>query len=286
MSAAAIPADSLKELGATADLIYTSPNYGTTGNSNQVTINWSEAILANTTYQTNPTFVVGYYASSGVGADCADNIKIYELDPVNAFVVDIKNIDPATNAILAYGADATQCVDNVQAASYVSNAILYDYGVNYLYYELIAANFSEYWIPTFTVTGLNAVQVVTYEYTYANPSTWGTTAPTWTALVSGTTKIEVDPSVTTTANGVSVYVRVKVENKTFETLTAQTAVFTLDGQNSVNMWDIRNDDCDLPNPNAADQNDVANQIINPRPTVEEGTTSPVAPNIQLVPKNP
>ena len=282
MSGAVIPSDSLN---TGTDLFATSPNYGTTGSSNEVTINWSEAILANTEYQTNPTFVVGYYTASGSGTECADNIKIFELDPVNAFVVDIKNINPADNGILAYGTNAEQCVDNVQSATYTAaNNILYDYGTNYLYYEWVAANFSDYWVPTFTLTGLDASQTLTYEYTYANPSTWSTTPPTWTTLTSGTTQIEVDPSVTTTAAGVSVYVRVTVENNTFETLLAQTAVLTLDGQNPVGGWDVQNNDCGEPDPNAADQNDVANQIINPRPTVEEGTTSTITPNEQLVPK--
>jgi len=284
INGAVIPNDSLKQTANQLD--YTTPNYGTSGSSNSVTITWSEAILANTTYQTNPTFVVGYYAASGAIGDCADNIKIYELDPTFAFVVDVKNIDPADNSIKDYGTDVEQCVDNVQGASYTAaHQILYDYGTNYLYYEFIAANFSDYWVPTFAVTGLTTPpQTLTYEYTYAAPSTWATTPPTWTALVSGTTHIEVDPSVASTEHGVSVYVRVTVANNTFETLADQTVLMTLDGQNSNNMWDVQNTDCGLPNPNAADQDDTSTQKIDKRPTVIEGTTSTVNPNTNLVPK--
>lgn len=283
LSAGAFPTDSLKSIGAGAMLLNASGNYGTPGTSNSVTITWSDAILNNTVYQTNPTFVVGYYEAGGT--NCADNIKIYQLDPKLSFVVDIKNINPATNAILDYGVTTTQCVDNVQGASYVNNAILYDYGTNYLYYEFIAANFSGHWVPTFALTGLDAAQVVTYEYTIAAPSTWSTTAPTWTPLVSGTTQIQADPNVSTAA-GVSIYVRVTVENRTFETLAQQILAMALDGQNSLAQWDVRNDDCTLPNPNAADGHDTATQTIDPRPTVQEGTTSPVLPNERLVPKNP
>lgn len=295
MAATVIPADSLKQQ-ANQLLPQTSDNYGKATPSNSVTISWSDAVLGGTSYQGSvspgtPTFVVAYYTASGVGTDCSDNMKVYELDPKFAFTVDVLNLNPTTYLpdATTYAYTPAQCVDKVQAASYTAaHQILYDYGTNYLYYEFVASNFTDFWIPTFAVTGTDAAQTLSYDYTYAKPTTWGTTAPTWTPLVSGTTKINVDPTVTTTKDGVSVYVRVTVKNNKFETLTAQNVVMTLDGQNSLTpaKWDVRNDDCALPSPNAADQNDVATQTINPRPTVIPGTTSPLTPNTTLITKEP
>ena len=266
-------------------LLNTSSSYGTASASNSVTITWSDAILAGTTFRGDgvspngtPTFVVGYYAAPS--ADCSDNIKVYELDPVNAFVVDILAIDSTDISTMAYGFIPEQCVDEVQSAVYSGGTILYDYGVNYLYYEFVAANFTGYWVPTFTLSGQNASQTISYEYTYSHPNTWGTTAPTWSPLVSGTTQILVDNSVTTTEDGVSVFVRVKVENNGFETLSDQTLVLALDGQNSLGVWDVVNSTC--AEQTGADQNDQASQIIEARPTVIEGTTSPTAPNTDLI----
>lgn len=295
MATKTIPADSLKQISNQL-LPATSDNYGKATSSNQVTIAWSDAILGSTKYQGDgvapngtPTFVVAYYTASGTGTDCADNLKVYELDPTFAFTVDVLNLDPVNYlpaATTPYAYSPAQCVDDVQAASYTAaHEILYDYGTNYLYYEFVAANFTGFWIPTFAVTGLDASQTLSYDYTYSNPTTWGTT-PTWTPLVSGTTPINVDPTVTSTKDGVSVYVRVTVKNNMFETLTPQTVVLTLDGQNSLTpaKWDVVNSDCALPTPNAADKNDVATQTINPRPTVVPGTTSTSAPNLTLIPK--
>ncbi len=108
--------DSLKETAN--QILNASGNYGTTGSTNSVTISWTDALLAGTEYQGTgspgtPTFVVGYYeAPSG---ECSDNIKVYELDPVNAFVVDVLSIDSTTVASTAptYGSVPEQCVDNV-----------------------------------------------------------------------------------------------------------------------------------------------------------------------------
>jgi hypothetical protein len=139
----------------------------------------------------------------------------------------------------------------------------YDYGTDTLFFEFIAANFSDYWIPTFAMTGLNAAQTLTYEYTYDLPATWDG-ATVWTPLVSGTTQIETDEI--STENGISVFVRVTVDNNTYENLTpGQTATMTLDGQNAVAQWDVVNATC--VDPDAADGNDIALQTITERPTL-------------------
>ena len=256
------------------------PNENTDGT---IELTWTSTILAGTEYQStpggtpSPTFVVAYYVNA---AGCTDNIKVWELDPLNGFIVDVIPMDPAdfVGSRDAYDTTPETCVDNVESATYSAGAMVYDYGDNYLYFEFIAANFTGHWVPTFDLTGLNGVQTITsYEYTYTTPDSWDGTE-TWTALASGTTQIQPDASVTDISQGVSIFVRVLVDHANYENLAGQTLTMTLDGQNADGDWDVHNDDCSLPDPLAADGYDTATSTITPRPEIPYGTPTTTSPN--------
>jgi hypothetical protein len=268
---------------ANGALIATGANYNTAGTANSVNITWSDSILANTVYNTNPTFVTTLYN----GTACADNLKVYQLDPIKAFTVDILNYDGTTK--LAYDVAASQCIDKVSKATFVTNAMQYEYGRNIFVYEVIAANFTNYWTPTWTLTGLNAAQTYVIQWTYDAPSTWNAST-VWHAATD-----RVNTSATDTSTGVSIFVRVTVTNNNFENNatdhpTGVTIALAIDGTNSVGSWDINNGSgaqsgtlCTATI--GADQLDIANQTLLPRPSLIEGTTSPTAPNLRLVPGN-
>ncbi len=283
----------------TASSQYGASTTGATGAT--VSITWSDKILSTTKYKAtpsatptianpSPTFVaVHYNAPSGVG-NCADNIKVFELDPVVAFTVDIKNIDDATFATQAYGATVSQCVADVASATYTAGAMVYDYGVDYMYFEVVAANFTGSWTPTFTVTQKQTDQVISsIDFTYALPSTWGT-PPTWINWTAGT---GVTTNETNTAQGVSIFVRVTIQNKVFENEkdahpNGQNITLAVDGQNSVGIWDIVNDPATCTLASAADQNDKATQTLYPRPALREAapsTTSTITTNTKIIPGN-
>lgn len=279
-------------LTTTTGLITTSANYGVTGQTGStVTITWSDDILSKTKLRTGPstttfpsaTFVAVHY--TGSPAECADNFKVYELDPINAFTVDIKNIEDENYGLIAYDTKDDQCPAGVASATYTVSGMQYDYGVDYMYYEVVAANFTNFWVPTFTISNTATVQTYTVEYTYTNPSTWKTTPPTWAPVVNGTTHFNVDPSVTNTNLGVSVYLRLTLTNHNYEGLALRTIRLAADGQNSVGIWDIVNSATACVQTTGADQNDVAEQDMKARPTVPSTTTSPITPNTQLVPGN-
>lgn len=284
------------------ELIYASADYnidvtvndGTENTDGTIELTWSSTILAGTTYQGDgvdpngtPTFVVAYYVDA---EGCTDNIKVWELDPLNGFVVDIIPMNPVDFTVKdGYDLTPETCVDVVESATYAAGAMVYDYGDNYLYYEFVAANFTDYWVPTFAydlVTNpLGPTQAITsYEYTYTTPDLWNGTE-TWTVLESGTTQIAPDATVTDIGLGVSIFVRVLIDHNQYENLAGQTLTMVLDGQNADGTWDVRNEDCSLPDPLVADGADTANQTITPRPSVTEGTTSTIAPNIELIPGN-
>jgi len=248
-------------------------NYGDVATSDKVTITWSDAILANTTYNSNPTFVAVHYS----GTACADNMKAYQIDPIQAFVVDIKNIEDGAKSILGYDVAESQCIANIASATFDGTGMLYDYGVDTLYYEVVAANFTGSWDPTFVVSGLLASQASTLEWTYAQPSTWDA------LTVWNPENTLVSTNETNTSAGVSIYVRLIVANNKYEGLTASTIRLAVDGENSLGHWDVVNADCSSPN--AADLADFAEQTINPRPKITAGTSSAIGPNTTLIPAN-
>jgi hypothetical protein len=262
-----------------AGLTATSASYGLTGATDNVDITWSSSTLAATSYQAavagkTPTFVVVLYDAPAAG--CANNLKVYELDPKNGFIVDIKNIDSTTKTALAYGVNAEECIDKVSKATYVAGKMEYEYGTNIFYYELVAANFSDSWTPTYAITGLNGVQTSVVEFTYDK-----TLASGWAPLTSGSTVITTNAVDTST--GVSIYVRVTVTNNNYEGIAAENIVFALDGQNKEGIWDVVNATC--VDPWAADQDDKATQVLKPRPAVTAGTTSTIPANTTLIPGN-
>jgi hypothetical protein len=256
-----------------------------TATSDTVGIAWSSEVLANTTYLTNPTFVAVYH--SNTDDFCADNLKVFELDPLNGFIVDIMNINDTdvSSGGIGYDALEDQCVSLVDSAWYSGGTMNYNYGKDTLYYEVVAANFSTLYYPQFNISGLDATQTATIEWSY---TTDFTTTYSVTAGTLGNDPVETDE--TNTSNGVSIYVRVIVSNNDYETLTAQTITLTVDGQNSVGDWDVDNWDgtnliCNQTT--NADEEDFVEQTINPRPTVTANPSpfSGQSPNDDLVPKN-
>lgn len=277
-------------------------NYNTLGASATVTITWTPEILANTDYQgtpsltgPSPTFVVGY----GQGTNCADNIKVYEINPIVNFVASIAPIDPGTLTSTAWGSTTSSCVADVTSATYSAGNLVVDYGVNTVYFEIAAANFVTDFTPYLTLmSGLNGSQtaVVTLYNTLsdaiAGSNATGTT--TWTSASIGSTW-----SATTThfsaassndvVNGVSAFVKVVITNSSYESLIANPFTLAFDARDNGNtgIWDMEDADCTAL-VDDADQADQATQNITPRPTIV-GANIPDANTLDpndLVPKNP
>lgn len=281
-------------------LLAVGANYGVAGSpTNSVSITWSPEILANTLYQgtasttvfPSPTFVVGY----GDGQNCADNIQVYEINPILNFTLDVANID-ATGATLAWDTPTNQCVDVVQSATYnsTSKEIDMNYGKDTLYFEIVAANFVGDWTPTITkISGLNGVQTadlgLATSYANARAGTFITGATTtWTAASTDwATGIALDATnPADVANGVSVFLRIIISNLTYESLADNAFEIAVDAIDNAGAgkWDMEEEDCTAPGTNLADQIDRATHTVNPRPTIEDANvpdTNPVTPNARI-----
>jgi hypothetical protein len=264
--------------------------------TNSVDIIWGPDLLSRTDYQQGhigagtlaaptSTFVVGW------AENCADNIKVWEIDPSPSFTVDIKVIDDATKLPLPY-ADVTgsQCVDDVRAAKYnaATFEVDYNFGWDTLYYEVVASNFVTSWVPTFFLTGLGDAAIQEARIDWA--STWSN-ARTGTFIegaditggtVTGTTALtSVNPN---TSAGVSLFVRVLISNNNYETLAAQSIGLSVAGEDAVG-FDIDDDAlCTVPADAAtAADDDETTRTITPRPTIVEGTPTIIPVGAVAVP---
>ena len=260
---------------ATGDLLTAGTSYGVSSTTASVDINWSSKILAGTEFDgtgtKKPTFVVALNSGG-----CANNLKVYQIAPINGFTVDIKNIEQTKVPTISYTDAVSTCLSPIASAIYGgSTGITYNYGTNVLYYEVVAANFSEFWTATFKIDGLQTKQTATVEWTY--DKTLSETA-TYTSLgaISGdgtlkdiatTAKVLID-AATSTTNGVSIYLRVTVNHGKFEGTTDNPITIEVNGFNAYSEEDVDNATCAAP---AANFEDLAVQTLTKRPVVASAT---------------
>ena len=261
----------------TPALIATSANYGVAGAATNVSITWSDATLNGTVPGTTPTFVAAHYSNAATGG--VDNFNAWEIQPIKAFIVDVKNIEDATKVIKAYDAAEDQNADIVRGATYAGGTVNYDFGTNTMYFEVVAANFTGSWTPTLAVIGLDGVESADIMWTAADPATW-TGATVWNAA---STPVVPNVSVTDLSLGVSIYVRVIVTHHEYEGIGDRVITLQVDGQNIVGDWDVVNNDASgatvspVTFPTGADQMDIAAQTIKARPSIVPATTTPANP---------
>lgn len=264
-----IPADGVNILTGAANYrnSATSPTSPTT-----TRVTWTSAALDGVNATTAPLFMIVEYN----GPTCANNMKVMQIIPKYAFTVDITNMkNGATPTPLAYGVSDSQCYANVASATFNAGKIDIDYGVNVLYFEVIAANFTYSYKPTLKLTGLNGTQTanIDWGYTIGNYSNNLVTDQSGASII--TPQFTVNTTVPKTDEGVSIYVRVTIKNHGWEGLTDNNislAVEAVDGTLTANK-DV-DPNCTTYTP----YGDVATQTLKSRPTVTPGTP--------MVPQNP
>lgn len=267
---------STKLTTAAGNLLTASTNYATADASDLVKITWSDAIISGTT-PAAPTFV-----AVNQDGTCTNNFKVWTITPIKAFTVDIQNMNNSTVLSSGYGINEEQCFDQVRGAKYNAGTMEYDYGTQVLYFEVIAANFTSSWIPTFTLAGLGNGQTAVIQWDYTKTFNSGIAGAPYT-VASGTASVTpVSTALTSTTSGVSIYVRVTITNSTFEGLGLLPITLTVDGVNSAGEWDIENNTLSNPGPLCnltigADNMDVATQTLKPRPTVNAVAPAPFTP---------
>jgi len=233
----------------------------------QTQVTWTTAGLAGVGYPApaTPLFMVIEYA----GPTCANNMKVMKIQPVNAFTLDITNIEDVSNVTLGYGVAENQCVDKVRSSVYdaAEDNITIDYGADTLFFEVIAANFTGAYTTTFQLDGVQGTQ--TFDLA------WGYVKGTYDqAVVAGQASgIYTSPAVTVTTSetntefGVSIYARVIVQNHGFETLADTPITLAVEGFDASNNPDVLPALCVA----GVGYEDIAMQTINARPAITPGT---------------
>lgn len=289
MTAGARPLLIEQAVGGTYVQAATNYMVGTAGATSPTatTITWKSAGLSAAKVPATDLpklFVVVEYDMAAV--DCANNLKVIPIRPIDAFTVDIKSMTALQVPTTNYGDLVEQCFDRVRSAvlgpgGLNKNGIIdYDFGTNVMYYEVVAANFTGSFTPSFQITGLQPTQTarLAWSYTRGVGAVWTNlgAAPVTGAgpiTVDGTSAT-VDASVLNTSLGVSIYVRVTIENDDFEGLALTPITLAVDAVNAEGTIDVINLTCLPPSPLAADYVDLVVQRLKPRPTV-----LPVAPVI-------
>ncbi len=261
-TATEIPADGVTIMsGAT--------NYRTLGSGaaspNTTNITWTSAGLKGVDATTNPLFMVLEYK----GPTCSNNMKVYQVLPKNAFTVDILNIKSTGLTPLAYGTTDSQCYADIASAKFVAPNMVYDYGVNKMYFEVVAANFTKAFTPSFKLTGLKTGQSALVEMTVDKTFATGLTALGAAQAATTGSPLNfagqvVNTTVANTTVGVSVFVKVTITNGLYEGLSDDAISLAVEAVNDSAEPDIDNATCAAP---ASTYEDVATQTLNMRPTV-------------------
>jgi hypothetical protein len=276
--------------GTSAFLAAAGANYNVgTVDGNSISLTWNSF-----TYDpANPVFVIINVVNDN-GTCSPNNMKVYKIQPINAFTLDIANLD--RNKVLqpGYGTNIDRCISDIVSADYDPTApegVLYDFGADTLYYEVSAANWSVSWLPSITISGLDAEETVS-EVVWSTSTAFGTTHAFTLAAGVYTSVDPVVPSTGTTigAAGESIFIRVIIDHtngtNNYEGLTAEQIALAVDGITMLSatppLGDVHHDNGanTPPCPNLVVDgftNDIAYQTITPRPDVQAVTPTPFLP---------
>jgi hypothetical protein len=259
----------------------------TNPNPQGIDITWKTEGLSLVDYTAgseSPLFVGVMYTAPGDVCD-NNNIQVWRIEPIIAFSLDIINVaetigTPNTYAPGTWDTDMPQCFANVFSATYdyTADAVKMDYGVNTMFFEVIAANFSTSFDFTLQLTGLSSdgsgaqTADIYWGYTAAgatNSIEAGVSDATWTMAAADA--ITALTSELNTSEGVSIYIKVVVHNNGFEGLVDTPITLAVDGTDSADNDDVA---ATAGCPDELAYADDAVQTLQKRPTINNPTPTP------------
>lgn len=227
-----------------------------------------------------PVFV-GILVVGTNGVCTPNNMKIFKIEPLHAFTLDIANVIGGVVQD-GYGDNDDNCISNIVSATINAtfDAVLYDFGENTLIYAVTAANWSNSWQLSAQFQNLQAGQTVTLDWSY--DITFATSFPIGVGAGPHVAADLITPQggATSVGNeGQTIYIRAIVDhNNTWEGL--DDIQYTLgvngalaDGTNPlVGNWD----DIDYTTCAQVDFDDIALQTIKARPEIHDNINPPTA----------
>ncbi|WP_319500087.1 hypothetical protein [uncultured Draconibacterium sp.] len=255
-------------------ILTASAHYDTPGASKTIDISWK-------TFDTSNEVLLVAYVEGAAG--CSDNVEVYRIEPSFSFTLDVAGL------LDAGGLGAEECISPVESAVYDGTNLTMDYGENWVFFSVNAANFVDSWEPTFSAVAANGSTIGTIEWAYPTDAQANTN---WN--VSGTPVDAVVAGGAVGAGGECIVVRVQVDHGSVEhnnTTAAEVVTLSIDGV----MYDPATDgygnaalaDLDEPASSGAcvnDVTDVATYTLTPRPALVDAI--PDTPNpTDFEPKN-
>ena len=238
----------------------------------ETTITWKTGGLATVDDANRLIVAIEYAANPATG--CANNLQVLEIRPKNAFTIDITTMKADGTSSNVWDVVESQCYSPIASSVYNPGAagapgtVKMDYGVNTMYFEVIAANFTENFKPSFQLSGLQAGQTAELFWGY---TALGATNSMGTAANGATVgPITAETDATDTSLGVSIYVKVVINNNGYEGLTTDRITLAVEAVNSANQPDVLAD-CTVP---TTPFEDKADQELRLRPTVNNPLPSP------------
>lgn len=251
-------------------------------------------------YLPHQVLLVAYVVSED---GCNDNIAVYRIIPQPSFTLDIAVLNDNGDSIAAPGtATAEECVSPVESAVYNTTedvtpgtvtGLTVDYGENWVYYVVNAANFRDSWSPRFDISYNHGRDSLAAEWTYIQAAT-NTAATAWHAIdiaagtsadlviagggnADGTPINAAGDGVVSAAGGEYIVVRIRVDHGTdYENAnTTNTISFAIDGTmlNPDGSYTVDAGYDDLADDTCTDEEfeDQVDYNITPRPEVDQGT---------------
>lgn len=151
--------------------------------------------------------------------NCSDNVEIYRIEPTFAFTLDVAAL--ADNG--AFGAE--ECLSPVEKATYDGTNMTMDYGENWIFFSVNAANFLNSWKPNFSAAAANGSTIGNIQWAYPADAISGTPAGWHDSGVPVNASVASGGAVG--GGGECIVVRVQVEHGNVEHAEPQNEVVTL-----------------------------------------------------------
>lgn len=211
-------------------IMATGTTYNVASNTNPaVDITWKSFPA------TQDVFLVTYVQNQATG--CTDNIKVYKIEPSHLFTLDINRIANDGTGVAA----ADHCIAPIEGAQYVETAgvgeIQMNYGINYLYFIVNAANWAHSWLPKFEMSGsILGTGTTTYAVDWQYPSLANVGTGWHSTNAVGNVYTSVDPVLPATVGetgvgttGECIIVRVTVNHNQHQGEALVTLGLAVDG---------------------------------------------------------
>lgn len=181
-------------------------------------------------------------------AGCTDNIEVFRIVPQFNFTLDMNPLAADGSLIDTLNQRASDCVSPIESADYVpisdvvgEGTLTVDYGENWVYFVVTAANFTHSWMPEFQLNYTGTAEALEVWWTYQSTSN-STDDDDWVQMseasgiyTSSTPVMHTNTDLTTTPNAIGaddgtgecIVVRVRVDHGTTNENADATQTVTL-----------------------------------------------------------